>query len=564
MPIFPFEKNAYGRKTEFGTLVKLYEYDVGRYKHQNPRKDSLKGPLDLLLTDNPLPIRLHECRKAYWDLPNAVPKSFETNITGVKVRLDDDRAKNIEYAFPSTSQITVEGESIFLSIYAFKKGKASSYVRNEGVIFTVNGQAHHTMRNTDFFKRAGFGFLSKTILVIADCSKFSPTAFEVFFKTSRDRYNKNSFGRAVEKELIREVKEHAGLRALQNERIKSEILEETANSKPLEDALRRIFKNHPSLSNFFGGGPRASTPFKPKNVAQEEKMFVGQKYPSYFRFLKKEYGDVLTKNWHKATRCRVAFETDAENEYIKRDKYPCTVGVVQIIGGEEVPVMNFAINLQNGVANLSLLIDDEYKVGDELTFEISVTDKVQIEPFVNRFVVCVHHAATSKRKPGHSRKKPPSSKEGDDRGIPGGISLPKATKVYKDRWEHYDPPFTEKTAVRVVQYKNSSSNKNVIDRYIYQVNMDNEDFIRYVKLEARTGKATQRLAEVRYETSMVLLAMAVIQHEHRTTKIRAPENGNRMGVEDQVEVFTAASAPFFLPMLDSLGQSKFAGIVAGE
>ena len=83
-----------------------------------------------------LPIRLHECRPSY----RGHEGSFETTLTGIGVRLEDGKADNLEPSFPSSSPMSVAGEQMTATVYAFKKGKAETYRRNEGVIFTLNGQ----------------------------------------------------------------------------------------------------------------------------------------------------------------------------------------------------------------------------------------------------------------------------------------------------------------------------------------------------------------------------------------------------------------------------------------
>ena len=64
------------------------------------------------------------------------------------------------------------------TIYAFKKGRADTYRKNEGIIFTVNGQTHGQMTK-DFFNRKDAGrlnYIADSILVTVDCSTISVRA----------------------------------------------------------------------------------------------------------------------------------------------------------------------------------------------------------------------------------------------------------------------------------------------------------------------------------------------------------------------------------------------------
>jgi hypothetical protein len=186
MPIFPEGRNAYGKASEHGTLIKLYEYTASGYSNTHIlRKDGLLARIDLLLPDPALPIRLHECRPAF----RGHEGSFETTLTGLRVRLEDGKGENLEDGFPASCPISVDREGMTATIYAFKKGKADTYRKNEGIIFIVNGQTHGQLTK-DFFNRKDAGrlnYIADSILVTVDCSAISGRAREDLFMNSRDR-----------------------------------------------------------------------------------------------------------------------------------------------------------------------------------------------------------------------------------------------------------------------------------------------------------------------------------------------------------------------------------------
>ncbi len=94
MPIFPEGPAPYARESEWGTCIKLYEYSLQGPKSNILLSDGLLYRLDVLLPEVGLPIRVHECR-AY----EGHPGSFDTNLTGLSVRLEDNKANNIEEGF---------------------------------------------------------------------------------------------------------------------------------------------------------------------------------------------------------------------------------------------------------------------------------------------------------------------------------------------------------------------------------------------------------------------------------------------------------------------------------
>jgi hypothetical protein len=143
MPIFPDGAQPHAREAEWGTLIKLYEYSLPGHRSHMFMRSGLLSRLELLLPELALPIRLHECRPGY----RGHAGSYETTLTGLSVRLDEGgRADNIESDFPTSALFNCAGEPMEATIFAFKKGKAETYRRTEGIIFTVNGQTHGYLR----------------------------------------------------------------------------------------------------------------------------------------------------------------------------------------------------------------------------------------------------------------------------------------------------------------------------------------------------------------------------------------------------------------------------------
>ncbi len=266
MPIFPQGREPYARESEWGTLIKLYEYAATGFKSNILMKDGLLSRMDLLLPDVALPVRLYECR-AY----GGHEGSFENNLTGLGVRLEDDRGNNLEEGFPSSCPISALGEEMRATIYAFKKGKAETYRKHEGIIFTQNGQTHGHL-TPDFFTRksVGLSYLADSILVMVDCSRFTGRAREVLFMNSRDRLRNGDLKAEIESALQEMLKHHQGLRDLKERRRREQTEAKLADSKPLEDILESLLKKSPTLANLFLKGLRASNPFKTVKAREED------------------------------------------------------------------------------------------------------------------------------------------------------------------------------------------------------------------------------------------------------------------------------------------------------
>jgi hypothetical protein len=562
MPIFPDGRDTYARESEWGTLIKLYEYSLTGSKSHILRKKGLLSRIDLLMPDVALPIRLHECRPGY----GGHAGSFETTLTGVGVRLEDDKSKNLEEGFPSSSPMSVAGEQMTATIYAFKKDKAETYRRNEGIIFTVNGQTHGNF-TTDFFRRQklGLSYLRDSILVIVDCTKLERRAQEDLFMNSRDRLSGSELRAEIESTLENILKQHPGLRALSEQRRRDEIKDRLEDSKPLEDVLESLFKQSPTLTALFLQGRRVSNPFKTIKAQADEKPFEGKRYPTYFKFEGKDYRTVLHRECHINMGSRITFETDVMNDYFSRNVDQGQFSLYIASDDYSLPVRNYSLNLQNGIATLNLQLPANCRPGDELRFVALVEDGTQIEPFENCFVLKVKEPAGTPEGGKTRRRKPGKGKEGDGRETSAGIELPVIIKVYENpqdgakAWRDMTPPFDENSALRVKHAGSSGANGgngNGKDVYDFFLNVDNI----YLKAEQKAGNADPEVTEARFVYGMVLLGLGLLHQEAQTKTLASnsledslDERYEEVNIEDRVEVFTKAVAPVLLPMIDYLG-----------
>lgn len=553
LPLFPEGRNPYSRITDHGTLIKLYEYSTAGFSSTHVlRKDGLLSRLDLLLPDIALPIRLHECRASY----RGHEGSFDTTLTGLGVRLEDDKGENLEEAFPSTATILVHGEPMNATIFAFKKGRASTYRKSEGIIFLVNGQTHASLP-ADFFRRkqVGLSYIADSILIMIDCSEIGGRSREDLFMNSRDRLRNGDFKMAIEAELEEMLKHHQGLRALKERRRREEVSAALEDAKPLEDVLKSMLDKYPTLAKLFLPGSQASNPFKSRLVTEDEKPFEGRRFPTFFKFRNLEYGRELTRDCAKNMRARISFETDAENKYFRRDEEPGKYSLVIRHKGMTVKNCTGNINLQNGKATLSLQLPSDCVVGDVFECEVFVTDPARIDPFENRFRVRVIEATEPHGSNGGCVK-PPSNESGHERELPSGIKLPIPTRVHENDWQSHEPPFNEFTALRIKDAGSNGSNGDSQNIYDFFVNSDNIHLKRYLK---ETKNRNDKVIQLRFEIGCVLIGLALLYEENQRNKAEShnggsdsPEDGSNH-IEETVSKVSVAIAPFLLPMVDSLG-----------
>lgn len=554
MPIFPQGSDAYVRRAAWGTLVKLYEYSAKGYSNTHIlRKDGLLHRLDLLLPDAALPIRLHECRSGF----RGHRGSFETTLTGLSVRLEDNRGENMEEDFPTSSPISAAGQQMTATIYGFKKGKADTYRRNEGVLFTLNGQTHSHL-SKGFFSRKAVGRMNRiadSILVTVDCSSFDVLAREDFFMNSRDRQRGGELSVQIEGELEVLLKNHPGLRALKDRRQQEEIASKVEDSKPLEDVLKTLVKQSPVLASLFLQGPRLSNPFAPTEVKTKQKVYKGERYPTYFKFKGKKPGAELNRECPENQRFRITFETDAVNNYFDRKIDQGEFSLFLDNGDSRFRVENsVGPHLNNGSATLSVRLPDNCREGDTLRYVSTVTDPSRVDSFENSFTVKVLKAVKPQSGgPTPPSPLPPSQEKGEDRQVPSGIAFPPIHDIHESDWGNQDPPFDKYAAMRVITDENPKGQ----DIHEFYVNMDNI----YLKTELKSASQEPELTKARWRFGLVLLGLAVLNQHAQTSKVESKNGSSRAtdgredndSVETKIEDLGKAVGPFLLPIIHSLG-----------
>lgn len=568
LKVMPEQNRAYDRDIEFGSVIKLYEYDTKGFGSHALQPDGLLSRAELLLPQIALPVRMHECR-AYRGDPS---RSFANTLVGVIARLQDN--PNLEKGYPSSVPITVRNEKMTAQIYAFQGDKADSYRRNEGIIFTVNGQTHGAIPKTFFDRsRVNMGRLAKSLVVIVDCSGLSVGAREDLFMNSRDRLSNGELRKAVEEELEDVIGRHPGLRELRERRRNQEIENRLEDSKPLEDVLQSILKSSPTLSKLFLFGQRLSRPHKADPGSNKgggeggdkgKGEFKGRPHPTYFRFFGEKDGLVLSRNAELGRRCRIRFETDAENGYFERANTPGHYHVEVIEGPLEGIELDHNLIPFDGIANWSInLPEDRLTAGDEITLECTVADDTLMEPFVNvariRIITSQDHPGGAgkrmKRNGGGEKADDGTGAQGSEgKGVKpglaseGGLQLPDVIEVKEGDQHWVTHAFDESTACKVID--DSEDDK---PRFTFYVNIDNL----FLRTDMKGADADVALSKKKFIWANVLVGLALI-HDHRSRKKKressdAGANSDEISFVEQIDRTTRALAPFMVPMIDYLG-----------
>ncbi len=346
--IFPIKNSPYAREAEWGTLFKMYEYAI-RATTNMMLEGGLMGRVRILLPEPALPIHFHECRDY-----TGHSGSFSTPMGGLIYTLENDRKnpkrQNVEWF--DKFDIDVDGEKFSGRIYLFrkrgkdeKKNPADTYRKDEGIVFTYNGQCQ-AFFSKDFFRRKAVrqDYLWDSLLVFIDCSAIGVRAHEKLFMPNRENLRHGDLKFRLEREIEEKLKNHAELEQIAMARRKSELSDNPEVSESFEKFIEDMVKKHPLLEQVLGPGFRIANPFKPHAVEAVEKDWEGVRFPTKFHFRDRDPGKSLQRDANLNSQTRIGFITDAENEYFKRDEQPGTMTLYQVVGTELVPAKNWRRN----------------------------------------------------------------------------------------------------------------------------------------------------------------------------------------------------------------------------
>ena len=550
----PDKADAYSRTMMHGSVVKLYDYDMKGYTSHACLPDGLLYRLDARMPEPALPIRIHECRKTF----RGKQGSFDTTLAGLAVRLDENRAGNLEAGFPDSVPFKVRGEHMIARVYAFRDGRADTYRTNEGVIFTVNGQTHGVLPKTIFGrKRVNMSRLASSLLVLVDCSSISTRAREKLFMTSRDRLRDVDFRKSLEETIESILSSHPGLRELRDSRKSQEIESRLEDSKPLEEVLDTIIKASPSLTSLFQFGSRLSRPHKPTSERGSDDdqndgsdPFVGKIHPTYFRFAKTK-SDFLKRTFEQGRSCRLDFETDVVSDYFKRATSPGRFRL-EVEGDVEEDQIDWHLTLHDGRAHLSLQIAEDLPIGSEVTVQSTVEDENLLDPFVNVAQLIVQPQA--ERPSGDP--KPPKARSAA-RVTPGngpphkGLSLPEIRKVHESDENWRKQNFNRFTSCTVVADADPNDDSRQV--YTFYVNVDNWHLLS----EMKRAKDDPRLLRAKFIFGNVLIGLALLHDLGKRCNSEVQGDPAIPIEEGQIPEFvrqaTEAIAPFLIPMINQLG-----------
>lgn len=435
-----------------GTVVKMYEYDIG------PRARTvdigLRHALATSLLECALPIRIYdfdakpEKAKGSLRAEGIAGSTFSgMNITlrGAKSEARDDTSAAEQNGYEEQSDglefsdmIAYNSEDTDLGrirIHGFGIWKMPDYLKNHRkkhrVFYTINGQSQARER-ASFYREAKLDELRNHLIVQVDCDQMDPTARSTIFKPDRERKNDTETARRLEKIIIDSLKESGKLRQFAAQIHERRVSEQIKEDEQSRDFFEAIVKDSPDLKELLGFGNQISSPASIPGVEKYE----GKYFPTYLkpknRKLLKEGIKEVPINAYRKIVCK----TDAVDNYLSREKDRGT-----FLCPEPNILENKTSDLRSGTIAITVMPPRGATVGQEIEAQFGFTDSNCVhEPLVFTIKIKIVQEEEPQTQPsGHTTP---------GRGQQPTLKYPECIWVKKEKWDEHED-FDEMTGASI-------------------------------------------------------------------------------------------------------------------
>ncbi len=389
------EIKAFGREDigvviNGGSIVKLYEYDIG------PRARAVDIGLYDALTTNlincALPVRLYDFdaqpTRSGLRAEGIAPRTFSG--MNIVLKSDDERSEESEVDLENVIENSENSDLGTIRISYFGLKKMKDYLRKQPyrMFYTINGQSQSADR-ASLLRKARLDDLRNHLIVQIDCNAMDNTARAAVFKSDRERMADIGLTRELKKIIIDalagsgELREYA--REIKNRRISEQIEEQTD-----KEFLSNLVKDNPDLQELFDVGSIVDSQIA---TSGGEDQYEGKLFPTYLTPTHLEEGNVKSVpiNSYRRIECR----TDAQNDYLIRDANR----------GEFIhpspDILPHSGSLRNGKFRIKVITPAGAKVGDEIAVQFGFDDSnpERTDPLTFDVMIKIASAEETQRNP---------------------------------------------------------------------------------------------------------------------------------------------------------------------
>jgi|TARA_Y100000294_G_C8560037_1_gene338713 hypothetical protein len=523
LPFFPNEYDQCSGKANYGSLIKLYNYSIK--SGDAMRTGGLMFNLGWLLPRSPIPVRFHDARKGF----KRNKGSFQYNIEGVSNFLErtslTKESSNLEKLDPSTDFIKVKNYKIEYDIFVFKKDQALQFKGRQGVIWTINGQAHATQPDI-FFKADDLGYASIAdhMLVVLKCDNISVGDREDIFASTRDKIDHgHSLVKEIKKRLVSQLKEHTGIQEIVTKRILEDTKKPPVQDKRLLRQLQEIISETPLIESLDLGDLLKNKTKVEKKLGDLKKNL--KEFPTIFHFKgTKGNKEILERDSFIGRDVRLTLVTDAKNNYFTRRKDRGELDFFWDDDGELKDIENTGGPfLRNGICKVTLKLKHDLTAGDDQKVKIIIKDKKTTFECLAELNIREKPVTEKKERKRKESKRKNKNEEGveleDEDKHDLIIALPLTELEWKEKWGKNS--WSKFEVLKVVPYTDPKTQKS---RYIFYYNKDYQ-YLLQEQIKATPSNPAE-LIERKFQIALSLFGMSAL------STYKFDKKSNRKGVYD--------------------------------
>ena len=376
------EIRSFGNRSDIGvvragSIIKLYEYDVG--PGARGRDTGLTNALTTSIMESALPIRIYDFDVQRRGNTGLRSEGISARIfTGMKGILtpggtsgdeEEDLGEGLVDVDISETRSDCPGlGKIHMKFMGIQLPKID-YFKNlrDRVFFTINGQTH-ARHGTVFLMKAGLEDISSRMMVQIDCSEMDKSARAVLFKADRERMAKVEKSKQLDDIVLDFLKGNRAIREYAN-KVRSQRSREEKSDKIDKDFVAKLISKYDDLRELFNVGDRVKSP---KQIPGGLKPFEGKPFPEV---LKPPSLPDNTKSIPINGRGVLVCDTDANNDYLDREHDP---GIRIQPDPNDLP--HRFPSPHNGKVRITIFPPEDATVGDTISALFGFMDSKKIEP----------------------------------------------------------------------------------------------------------------------------------------------------------------------------------------
>lgn len=421
LPLLPENSQPYIKDIDWGTLIKLFEYDT-------PIRTDIKRDLYRRFNQRlfylPLPVIMHETRYEA-DTKYVILEGMRARLESRKFR--DEVLEKPDFPIDFGIKVS-DGSYAKVKVWLLKPEiDSQKWIRaSEAISYTVNGQTHSS-ESRRFFGRKSVkkDYIKNDLLVEVNCTDFDTELLSSMFMGSRDRMRDMEETKDLEKALEKELKNDSILKEYNQRRREENIDKRFEKSEETEKIFKEFVERNPEISKLLGGNGSLPDPFK---MGPRKEPFEGERFPHYLDLITPKSKEMVVPiNSYR----RIVFETDVENEFFTRLHEP---------GNLAINPMNWVKGdkLRNGKLTITVEPPDDVEVGSCQVLDITVDTPNKLSPFETSIFVEVGPKQTRKRNP-----------KGQQHDTSLNVDIPPIHEIYKDQWDKSGMDWDEESVAEV-------------------------------------------------------------------------------------------------------------------